>query len=101
MQIIPLYKYIRPDGGTTVSSTKPECEYTELYRLIADDDKVLVNGNVITACTDVSTTEGWTEAEPPEGWGEEEYLEQNVMRDEIAEEIITEVMGILTGEVNA
>lgn len=81
MQIITLYKYIRPDGGTTVSSTKPECEYIEMYRLIADENKVLVNGNIITTCTDVSTIEGWTETESPAGWGEpdfseEDYLEQ-------------------------
>lgn len=79
MQIIPLYKYIRPDGGTTVTPTKPECEYTERYRLIADEDKVLVNGSVITACIDVSTIEDWTETEPPAGWGKPDFSEENYL----------------------
>ena len=36
MQIVNLYKYIRDDGGTTVSPVKPNIEYTEMFRLIAD-----------------------------------------------------------------
>ena len=67
MQIINLYKYIREDGGTTVSPNKPNCEYTEMFRIIADDGKILVNGDVITSCADVKSLDGWEEiAEPVE-----------------------------------
>ena len=63
MQIVNLYKYIRDDGGVTVSPVKPDIEYTEMFRLIADEGKELVNGDIHTSCIDVETTEGWTETE--------------------------------------
>ena len=63
MQIVNLYKYIRDDGGTTVSPVKPNIEYTEMFRLIADEGKELVNGDIHTSCIDVETTEGWIEVE--------------------------------------
>lgn len=63
MQIVNLYKYIRDDGGTTVSPTMPNTEYTEMFRLIADEGKELVNGDIHTSCIDVETTEGWIEVE--------------------------------------
>jgi hypothetical protein len=65
MQKIKLYKYIREDGGVTVSPIKPNCEYTEMYRLIADEGKVLVNGEIETTCADVDSAEGWTEIDDP------------------------------------
>ena len=61
MQTIRLYKYTRADGGVTVSPIKPDTEYTEMYRLVADEGKVLTNGEVITTCTDVANTDGWSE----------------------------------------
>lgn len=66
MQIINLYKYIRKDGGTTVSPVKPDCEYTEMFRIVADEGKVLVKGDILTSCTDVDSTEGWEEIDDPE-----------------------------------
>lgn len=66
MQIINLYKYIREGGGVTVSPIKPECEYTELYRIVADEAKVLVKDEVTTTCADVDSLEGWTEIDAPE-----------------------------------
>ena len=61
MQIVNLYKYIRDDGGTTVSLVKPNVEYVEMFRLIADEGKELINGDVRAFCIDAETTEGWTE----------------------------------------
>lgn len=61
MEIINLYKYTREDGGTTVSPVKPNIEYTEMFRLIADEGKELINGDVRTPCIDVEHIEGWTE----------------------------------------
>lgn len=66
MQIITLYRYTRPDGGTSVSPVKPDCEYVERYRLIADEGKMLVNGEFTGSCVDVENTEGWTEIDVPE-----------------------------------
>lgn len=61
MQIIALYRYTRPDGGISVSPIKPNVEYTEMVRLIADEGKTLTDGTNTTTCIDVSSTEGWTE----------------------------------------
>jgi hypothetical protein len=71
MQTITLYKYQRPDGGTTVSPNKPECEYTEMYRLVADEGKVLTNGEITAPCIDVESIEGWSEIDAPEEETEE------------------------------
>lgn len=65
MEIKTLYRYERENGGITISPVKPDVEYTEMYRLIADEGKILVNGNVQTACVDVESTEGWTEIDAP------------------------------------
>lgn len=66
MQKITLYRYTRPEGGVTVSPVKPEGEYTELYRLIADEGMVLTDGTNITACTDTDTPDVWSEIPAPE-----------------------------------
>jgi hypothetical protein len=67
MQIINLYKYTREDGGTTVSPIKPNTEYTEMYRLVADDGKVLTkDGENFTTCIDTDTADGWYEVDDPE-----------------------------------
>lgn len=78
MQIISLYRIIRPDGGVTVSPVKPDGEYTELYRLIADDGMVLTNGETVTACTDTNTPDVWTEIEDTEG---SEYSDEATAAD--------------------
>lgn len=65
MQIINLYKYIRDDGGITVSPVKPNIEYTEMFRLIADEGKELMNGDIRTSCIDVESIEGWSEIDAP------------------------------------
>ena len=65
MQVVNLYKYIRDDGGVTVSPVKPNTEYTEMFRLIADEGKELMNEDVRTPCIDVESTEGWSEIDAP------------------------------------
>lgn len=66
MQVIKLYKYNRTGGGVTVSPIKPDCEYTELVRLVADEGKVLTNdGDIITSCIDTETVDGWHEIDEP------------------------------------
>ena len=67
MQIIDLYKYTRPDGGVSVSPVKPEGEYAPMYRLVADEGMALTkDGEHLTSCADVNSTEGWYEVEMPE-----------------------------------
>ena len=61
MQKIPLYRYTRPDGGVTVSTVKPETDYTELTRLVADDGYTLTNGETTTTCTDTDNPGAWSE----------------------------------------
>ncbi len=65
MQTITLYRYTRPDGGISVSPIKPNVEYTEMVRLIADEGKALTDGTNTTMCIDVSSAEGWTEIDAP------------------------------------
>lgn len=65
MQIVKIYKYNRIGGGVTVSPIKPDIEYTEMYRLVADEKKVLINGEITTTCTDVESTAGWAEIDEP------------------------------------
>ena len=72
MQTITLYKYKRADGGTTVSPNKPSGEYTEMYRLVADEGKVLTNGKDATTCADVESVEGWSEIDEPKEEGDKE-----------------------------
>lgn len=61
MQTIPLYRYTRPDGGVTVSTVKPSVDYTELFRLVADEGCTLTNGEATTACTDTDYPSAWSE----------------------------------------
>lgn len=66
MEVRTLYKYDRGNGKTTVSPNKPDCEYAELYRLISDEGKILVNGDKRTTCIDVDSTDGWEEVDDTE-----------------------------------
>ena len=63
MQIKTLYRIIRTDGGITVSPIKPNNdEYTEMYRLIADEGKVIISDGINTCqCIDVETYDRWYE----------------------------------------
>lgn len=63
MQTKPLYKYTRADGGVTISPTKPDVEYTQMYRLIADEGSEITNGQITTTCIDVVSFEGWHDAD--------------------------------------
>ena len=66
MIIKELYRYEREAGKITVSTEKPECDYTIKYRLIADEDKELTkDGENFTTCIDVDSAEGWYEVDRP------------------------------------
>jgi hypothetical protein len=85
MEIRTLYRYTRADGGVTVSPNKPECEYTEMYRLIADEGKALTDGEIITPCIDVDSTDGWSEIDAPEDDGPEENATEDDYINALAE----------------
>lgn len=64
MTVKELYCYERETGKITVSTEKPNCDYTLRYRLIADEGKLLTNDSEnFTTCIDVETTEDWYEVE--------------------------------------
>lgn len=63
MQIINLYRVIRADGGVTVTPNEPDSYDAVMYRIIADEGKELVNGDMRTTCADVESTDGWTETD--------------------------------------
>lgn len=59
MQIKPVYKYVRSDGGVTITPVQPDSAYTQLYRLIAEGSGEITNGEITTTCVDVESYEGW------------------------------------------
>lgn len=70
MKTIKLYKYTREDGGITVSPNKPECEYTELVRIVADKGKrVTRDGEKLYGVIDQATADRWYEVDTPEESG--------------------------------
>ena len=68
-----LYKFKRNDGGVTVSPIKPDAEYTEMVRLVADKGKMLTkDGEDLRTVVDAYSATDWYEIDAPE----EEDLEQ-------------------------
>ncbi len=67
-----LYKFKRGDGGVTVSPIKPDAEYTEMVRLIADEGKALTrDGKDLRPVVDTHDPAGWYEVDAPEAAEEE------------------------------
>lgn len=66
MEIKTLYRYNREGGGVTVSTEKPACNYTECFRIIADEGKAItLDGEDLRTVVDVDSTEGWHEVDAP------------------------------------
>lgn len=62
-----LYRYEREDGGITVTTEKPNVPHTTLFRLIADDGKmVTLDGVDMRAAVDVDSVDGWHEVDAEE-----------------------------------
>ena len=62
MEIKPLYRFFREDGGVTESINKPDgVEHTTRFRLIASEGKLLTDGTTETYCIDVDSADGWSE----------------------------------------
>ena len=85
MQKITLYRYVRPDGGASVSPIRPDAEHTELFRLVAGEGMVLTDGENQTTCIDTDVPDNWVEVEDtetsadPDEATEADY--QNALRD--------------------
>lgn len=76
MQTIPLYRYTRSDGGVTVSTVKPDGDYTEMFRIVANDGFSLTDGTTMTACTDTVTPSVWSEVEATNSPNEDSEIKQ-------------------------
>lgn len=70
MIIMKLYS----GNGVSLSPIEEEGrELSNYVRLIADEDKAITNGTIITTCADVLENEAdaWADCEMPEEWLEE------------------------------
>lgn len=66
MVINKIYKHIRSDGGMTVTPNCPEGEYTELFRIIADEGKAVTKDGVnLYSVIDTDSAEGYYETDMP------------------------------------
>lgn len=66
MIVNALYRYERADGGITISPNKPDCEYTELVRIIADEGKVVTkDGKDVYCVIDADSADGYYEVDAP------------------------------------
>lgn len=67
MEIRTLYKYVRPNGGITVSLQKPDSEYSIMYRVVASDGMLVTrDGEDKYSVIDTDSPEGWYEVEDDE-----------------------------------
>lgn len=67
MEIKPLYRFKREDGGITDSPIKPEGEYTERVRVVADKGKAVTrDGKSLYSVIDADSAEGFYEVDAPE-----------------------------------
>lgn len=67
MIIKDLYRITRKDGGTDITPNKPLAgEYTKLYRLIAEENKILTDGINNYICIDTDDINAFTEIEEVE-----------------------------------
>ena len=70
MIIMNTYKYYEDERHYCVSPIKPDCEYTEAVRLIAEEGHAITNDGInYYYCIDVDSADGWLEI--PGEWTEE------------------------------
>lgn len=61
MRTVNLYKYVETNGTVVTPHARNEDDTPDSYRLIADEGKILKNGEILTYCVDTHTTDGWEE----------------------------------------
>lgn len=70
MIIITTYKYYEDESHYCVSPIKPDCEYTEAMRLVAEPGHALTKDGInYFYCIDVESADGWLEI--PGDWNED------------------------------
>ena len=90
MQTITMYRYVRADGGTTVSFTKPDVEYTETYRLVADEGRLMTDGTEYTICVDTDVISNWIEVDDINNFAED--MRATIQTKAYAYDVITGVI---------
>lgn len=64
MIIKTLYRIKRSDDGIDVTPNKPDHDdYTETYRVIADEGMILTDGTITCGCVDTDKPEKYSEIE--------------------------------------
>jgi len=66
MKVEKLYRYKRADGYTRMSPNEPDVPWKRVYRITADEGKLLTNGTITTTSIEVRNLKGWTEIVNPE-----------------------------------
>ena len=61
MQKYPIYRFTRPGGGVSVSPVRPDGEYIELTRLVADEGCTITDGVTVCECVDTADPGAWEE----------------------------------------
>lgn len=83
MEIKTLYRYVREDSGTTVSTEQPEERqmYEIVYRIIADEGRFITNDDKnYYIVIDTDDKEGWKELSEEESKKVEEEIERRGQR---------------------
>lgn len=65
MTVKNLYKYETEKGTVITPIPHSESDEPYMYRLIADEGKVLTNGETMTYCIDTHEVEEWEEVDDP------------------------------------
>ncbi len=87
MQTITLYRTSK-GGKTTITPKKPKSYTDTLYRLVAEEGKELVKGDVRTPCIDTDEAEGWTEEDA-----------QEIETDTTVEEQLSQIRKVYADEI--
>lgn len=74
MIIKTLYRYT-VGGKTTVSPTKPDADYTETYRVVAEDGMAITDGIMECECIDTDYPNDWHDCESSAMTEEEKLAE--------------------------
>ena len=61
MRTVNLYKYVETNGTVVTPHARNEEDTPDSYRLIADEGKILKNGETLACCVDTHTINDWIE----------------------------------------
>lgn len=61
MKTVNLYRYDETNGIVVTPNIRNDGDTPYAYRLVADDGKILKNGDELTYCVDAKTPDDWEE----------------------------------------